>query len=1036
MGKKKPKLELPTHLLNEIEAGNVVLMLGAGASREATNEKGEHPPLAGELAERIAKQFLTSKYYKSPLNLVSAYAISQSDIYTFQKFVAETVVGFKPGPSHHRLKAFRWSGIATTNYDTLLEDAYDDENKPAAQKLVTAIDDSDRPDDQLKTVNSVLCLKLHGCVTRVANTAVPLILTTEQYNTHEKGRKLIFDRLFNWAATRPVLYAGYSLQDANLLGLIQRIHAAIPSPPRSFLVTLGIDEIQKTHWEHFRISAFNGTFEDLADTLDTQISGLFRGLRQTSEIGNLAISDRFIKRDVTLPFATTQFLERDADYVKSVVPAAKIEPKQFYMGTSSEWSAVEQELDVRRHLTDSILLEHILPGSASSKSASCFIVVKSHAGSGKSVFLQRLAWDASREYDKLCLKIRPGGNINLAALSNLADQVNERIFLFVDNIVEYRRDIVSLFDERGTLAGRITVVGAARTNEWNLAPDSLTTLATNVYDLKYLSRDEIDGLLAKLETHKSLGTLEKLPHSARQAAFLELADRQLLVALHEATLGKPFEDIILDEYNQISPHRAQLMYLTVCLLYQFGSPVRAGLISRLYNLPFSEFEKSFFKPLEQIISATKDTGSGDMVYKARHPHIAELVVSTVLQNKEDLFHEVLKAIRFLNPSYNSDNAAFRRLLNGTTLVTTFPDHQMVSQLFEAAEEVTGENAHLLQQKCIYEMKRQNGNLSLADSYIQKALSSPRPSNALHHTHAELHVRRAEAATQPLDKRYHLEEAIKICEQLKSRRDDPFPYYTLLKIKTVQIRDELNSDDANDESVDHLVRAAEKTLREGMSRHSDNAFLLKAEADLATVLSEHSRAIGAMERSFEINNRASHIAVRLAAHYESLQNLDKAVDIFRKGIAAKASDQRLHYLYAKLLSDHGLGQPEEISHYLKKSFGPGDRKLEPRLLYGRQLFLMGKLEESDEVFHDLRNHRMSPESRTRLRFKTSESFIGQVIYMDSHYFIISRSGDSARIYCSRDDLSRAEWDSVAKDCRVRFNIGFCMNGVRAFAVQRA
>ena len=66
-----------------------------------------------------------------------------------------------------------------------------------------------------------------------------------------------------------------------------------------------------------------------------------------------------------------------------------------------------------------------------------------------------------------------------------------------------------------------------------------------------------------------------------------------------------------------------------------------------------------------------------MVYSARHPHIAELVVSTVLHNKEDLFHEVLKAIRFLNPSYNSDKGAFRRLLNGTTLMATFPDHQMV-----------------------------------------------------------------------------------------------------------------------------------------------------------------------------------------------------------------------------------------------------------------------------------------------------------------------------------------------------------------------
>lgn len=54
VAKTKAKLELPVHLLNEIEAGNVVLMLGAGASRGAKNAKGASPPLGGELASMVA----------------------------------------------------------------------------------------------------------------------------------------------------------------------------------------------------------------------------------------------------------------------------------------------------------------------------------------------------------------------------------------------------------------------------------------------------------------------------------------------------------------------------------------------------------------------------------------------------------------------------------------------------------------------------------------------------------------------------------------------------------------------------------------------------------------------------------------------------------------------------------------------------------------------------------------------------------------------------------------------------------------------
>jgi len=32
-----------------------------------------------------------------------------------------------------------------------------------------------------------------------------------------------------------------------------------------------------------------------------------------------------------------------------------------------------------------------------------FYIIKGHAGSGKSVLLKRLAWDASVDYEKLCL---------------------------------------------------------------------------------------------------------------------------------------------------------------------------------------------------------------------------------------------------------------------------------------------------------------------------------------------------------------------------------------------------------------------------------------------------------------------------------------------------------------------------------------------------------------------------------------------------------------------------------------------------------
>jgi len=61
----------------------------------------------------------------------------------------------------------------------------------------------------------------------------------------------------------------------------------------------------------------------------------------------------------------------------------------------------------------------------------------------------------------------------------------------------------------------------------------------------------------------------------RVQQFEEQAGRQLLVALHEATTGNPFEEILLDEFNEIQPLSARNLYLTVCVLNRLRVAVRA-----------------------------------------------------------------------------------------------------------------------------------------------------------------------------------------------------------------------------------------------------------------------------------------------------------------------------------------------------------------------------------------------------------------------------------------------------------------------------
>jgi hypothetical protein len=57
------------------------------------------------------------------------------------------------------------------------------------------------------------------------------------------------------------------------------------------------------------------------------------------------------------------------------------------------------------------------------------------------------------------------------------------------------------------------------------------------YPVRYLTEKEIEDLLARLEMHDALGVLKQARHQDRVKAFIESAERQLLVALHEADPG-------------------------------------------------------------------------------------------------------------------------------------------------------------------------------------------------------------------------------------------------------------------------------------------------------------------------------------------------------------------------------------------------------------------------------------------------------------------------------------------------------------------
>jgi hypothetical protein len=392
-------MDIPAPLRNAVESGTAVLLLGSGASLAARDPNGKRPPTAAELAKLLCDRFLSADYERHPLTQVADYAISESSLFDVQDFIREIFLPFKPSPSHLLIPTFRWRAIVTTNYDRLIEDAYATHLSPA-QRVVPLFQNTDRWDDVTRDVDAVPLLKLHGCISKTHDDRCPLILSTEQYITYNVGRSRLFRLFQELAAERTFLYIGFSNTDPDIRSLVHQLDTENVGRPRSFLITPSVDSIAERYWSPRQITALAGTLEDAIASLDSAIGKTFRGFRPTTPTGTNAISERFTSSATVLSENACKALSLDIEYVKAATPEAPCDAHRFYSGVSQKWEPIAQSLDVRRRLHDTMLSDYFLnddPGEFR------FLVIKAHAGAGKSVFLRRLAWEAAHDFNRLCL---------------------------------------------------------------------------------------------------------------------------------------------------------------------------------------------------------------------------------------------------------------------------------------------------------------------------------------------------------------------------------------------------------------------------------------------------------------------------------------------------------------------------------------------------------------------------------------------------------------------------------------------------------
>lgn len=1025
--------QLPTPLCEQIQAGQAVLFLGSGFNRGVASSDGRSLPSEQELQESLASRFLEKGFVGTSLSQVIELSIHKNGLFAVQSHVADLLSDYQPAKYHYILPVLTWSAIFTCNVDMIIEKTYSKTKNPL-QNLVIFTRGNERIDSAINSKSDLPCFNINGSINHINDPSTPLIISHDQYAPDGGSRSLMLDRLETYAYDHSVIFVLGDVGSPSVRHILRRMARMKDARPRSYLLVDSMTETEQDYWRSQNFDCIVGTMEEFLEIANRSIPKHTRSLSLLIEETDHPIERRFaVSSEVRPSKSLVEFLEHDADYLYKGMKAHDCDPASFYKGYFSNWGPIERSLDVKRAMLDDVILGVLLNEEQETSQSPFLFLIKGHAGSGKTVFSHRLAWDTAHQFERICIYMKPARRPVYEPLLELHSLCKKRIYLFIDDILESEDEVKSILLRARKDKLAITVIGTARNNAWNDYGSSLDSLLTNSYELSYLSEKEIAFLIGLLKQHNSLGHLAELTPEEQKEALSKKAGRQLLVALHEATLGKPFREIVKDEYDSISHAQAQSLYLTVCILHRLGIETRAGLIARVHQIPFSMFKEKLFKPLDSIVFALETQYTRDFVYRSRHQHIAEIVFEAILTDQRERYDEYVRLIANIDIGYQSDRDALHGLISAKQLMRLFDNSDLVNSIYELASDRFPDEYHIHQQQAVFEMKRPIGDLSKAESLLKVAISKAPWNQTLTHSLAELKLKRAERSKTYAEKKKFRAESRQAVAELVGKDRTSHPHHTLLKISMDELQELLVEGD--ELSINRKIREIEKRISEALQEFPGDQYLLESESRFRQLLNDSPRALAALQKAFQENKKSAFVATRLAKMLAFNRNIQKAIDVLKECIDENPYDKDLHYQLATLWINNQHGTPSEILHSLRHSFTLGDSRYDAHLLCARELFIRGDAAGSQEIFSVLRKVELDSRLKRRPQAVITDNngivrFTGMIATREHNYGYIARDKYGDRIYYNSESMPELN----TRD-RVGFEIQFNFFGPIATAIQK-
>ncbi|MGQ3282214.1 P-loop NTPase [Bosea sp. (in: a-proteobacteria)] len=773
-----------TFLKRALGEGEVVLILGAGASFSSRNKRGEPVKIGDALAELIAQQ-AGFNYAKEKLAVVLSAArpiLGDEKLISIYK---NEYLDTTPADDLRALSNFTWRRIYTWNID----DAINNSLGTRVQRhhyyngMSDAVVDSDN-------ISNLQIIKLHG---DILNPAHKFIMTEADYaralaqGNHAWYRKLAQDYL----SYTPV-FIGSRLEEPILAAELERAKQS-PSDEmgRGYVITPDkLTGLEKSALRARGLVHVCATLDDFGRWLTSEWASGITPREVLSTTHNFKIEDLQNKISNADLESARALYPRDMDKIHARASSmsasdANREARRFLRGFPPTWDVAASEIPVWLSPTTDLLNSL----RTSVESGERMFVVTGQAGSGKSTAVMQSLIKYGRENKDIPIYELTGEIKSVRSALSIIQRLHEKnaivyisdLFIFGDQLAD---DILSF------PRGRITVVATARLSEWREHLERRFGDLSKRHDFSRFTKSDYQPIIDRLLKFVPAPAFMSLSPKDRLARFTS-SQEQLLIAMREATFSQNFSDIITNEYEKLPDNDTRSLLLIVGLATAARVGIDPGNAREAYvRLP----RKRTFEEAEQALDGIVSRLPNGRLF-ARHEVYVRHIIDEVV-NIDDIL-DMLISITSTYTKYpipvvrnvsKIEAALFRFCWNHKFVFEQCKkrnqphDGERLYSTFEVEFQLDG---HFWLQYGLYlsECRRYDDALTMLKRSIEAYPGNPFAIHAYAELQFQVAMKRPEYDSITRDL---IGDAVKSLEQLDSRPDDEIDQYPLVTLSNLHV----------------------------------------------------------------------------------------------------------------------------------------------------------------------------------------------------------------------------------------------------------